>query len=61
MISSYHVFFVQVNIVPVIAKADTLTAEECQKFKKTVSVCIIDLLYQSQNAENYSYLHIVEG
>lgn len=26
----------KVNIVPVIAKADTLTAEECAKFKKTI-------------------------
>ena len=29
-------FFLQVNIVPVIAKADTLTQEECTKFKKQV-------------------------
>ena len=28
----------QVNIVPVIAKADTLTADECYKFKQQVSV-----------------------
>ena len=27
---------VQVNIIPVIAKADTLTPEECARFKKTV-------------------------
>ena len=27
----------QVNIVPVIAKADTLTQDECEKFKKQVS------------------------
>ena len=27
----------QVNIVPVIAKADTLTGEECQKFKQRVT------------------------
>lgn len=27
----------QVNIIPVIAKADTLTPEECARFKKTVS------------------------
>ena len=26
----------QVNIIPVIAKADTLTPEECARFKKTV-------------------------
>ena len=25
------------NIVPIIAKADSLTAEECQSFKKQVS------------------------
>ena len=29
----YHL---QVNIIPVIAKADTLTPEECARFKKTV-------------------------
>ena len=28
---------VQVNIIPVIAKADTLTPEECAQFKKRVS------------------------
>lgn len=27
----------KVNIIPVIAKADTLTPEECQQFKKNVS------------------------
>ena len=27
----------QVNIIPVIAKADTMTPEECARFKKTVS------------------------
>ena len=30
-------FLLQVNIIPVIAKADTLTPEECARFKKTVS------------------------
>lgn len=29
--------FPQVNIVPIIAKADSLTADECQSFKKQVS------------------------
>ena len=28
----------KVNIIPLIAKADTLTPEECRDFKKTVSV-----------------------
>jgi septin 7 len=28
----------KVNIVPVIAKADTMTPEECADFKKTVSI-----------------------
>lgn len=32
----FFAFIVQVNIVPVIAKADTLTQEECTKFKKQV-------------------------
>lgn len=27
----------KVNIIPLIAKADTLTPEECQQFKKQVS------------------------
>ena len=27
----------KVNIIPLIAKADTLTPEECRDFKKTVS------------------------
>ena len=27
----------KVNIIPLIAKADTMTAEECRDFKKTVS------------------------
>lgn len=26
----------KVNIVPIIAKADTLTVDECRQFKKTV-------------------------
>jgi len=39
----------KVNIIPLIAKADTLTPEECQQFKKQVSVllytyCITRLL-----------------
>ena len=28
----------KVNIIPLIAKADTMTADECRDFKKTVSV-----------------------
>jgi len=27
----------KVNIIPLIAKADTMTADECRDFKKTVS------------------------
>lgn len=34
----------KVNVIPLIAKADTLTPEECQLFKKQVFV----LLYMSQ-------------
>lgn len=30
----------KVNIIPLIAKADTLTPEECQQFKKQVSLII---------------------
>ena len=30
-------FVLQVNIVPVIAKADTFATEECERFKKVVS------------------------
>lgn len=29
----------KVNVIPLIAKADTLTPEECQLFKKQVRVC----------------------
>lgn len=29
----------KVNIIPLIAKADTLTPDECREFKKTVSLC----------------------
>jgi len=32
----------KVNIIPLIAKADTMTADECRDFKKTVS-CLICL------------------
>jgi len=30
----------KVNIIPLIAKADTMTADECRDFKKTVSCSI---------------------
>lgn len=36
----------QVNVIPVIAKADTLTPEECQRFKKNVSRYTLQLLSQ---------------
>ena len=37
-----HVYnLLQTNIVPVIAKADTFTPEECVRFKKVVSKLII--------------------
>ena len=32
------IFVSKVNIVPIIAKADSLTAEECQRFKQQVLV-----------------------
>ena len=36
----------KVNIIPLIAKADTMTADECRDFKKTVSVnCAFSLLW----------------
>jgi septin 7 len=28
----------KVNIIPMVAKADTMTPDECREFKKTVSV-----------------------
>lgn len=31
----------KVNVIPLIAKADTLTPEECQLFKKQVCVSVI--------------------
>lgn len=31
----------KVNVIPLIAKADTLTPEECQLFKKQVCVCVL--------------------
>ena len=34
----------KVNIIPLIAKADTLTPEECQQFKKQVSKMSLGIL-----------------
>ena len=34
----------KVNIIPLIAKADTLTPEECQQFKKQVSKMSLEIL-----------------
>ena len=33
----------KVNIIPMIAKADTLTPDECREFKKTVSASFVSL------------------
>ena len=35
----------KVNIVPVIAKADTFTPEECERFKATVCVTVFQCCY----------------
>jgi len=40
----------KVNIIPVIAKADTMTADECRDFKKTVSsftICWMHFIFVS--------------
>lgn len=43
----------QVNIIPVIAKADTFTAEECAKFKKMVRVvCVQECAYLAGHVTN---------
>ena len=45
----------QVNIIPVIAKADTFTAEECAKFKTMVScvhVCGQGCAYLARHVTN---------
>ena len=45
----------QVNIIPVIAKADTFTAEECAKFKTMVScvrACVQRCAYLARHVTN---------
>ena len=52
----------KVNIIPLIAKADTLTPDECREFKKTVSTwyghqCSCTLLFYKRPPASYgSYL-----
>ena len=45
----FYISFFQVNIVPVIAKADTLTQEECTKFKKQVALAGRLVLWRNFN------------
>ena len=47
----FYISFFQVNIVPVIAKADTLTQEECTKFKKQVPLAGRLVLWRNFNLE----------
>ena len=47
----FYISFIQVNIVPVIAKADTLTQEECTKFKKQVPLAGTLVLWRNFNLE----------
>ena len=47
----FYISFIQVNIVPVIAKADTLTQEECTKFKKQVALAGRLVLLRNFNLE----------
>ena len=39
----------KVNIVPVIAKADTFTPEECERFKATVCVAVFQCFCYHSN------------
>lgn len=56
----------KVNVIPLIAKADTLTPEECQLFKKQVFVCIYNIVLEYMdlratfNNEMPSYFSIFE-
>lgn len=34
----------RVNIIPVLAKADTMTPEECGQFKRTVSIVLTNFI-----------------
>ena len=47
----FYISFIQVNIVPVIAKADTLTQEECTKFKKQVPLAGRLVFWRNFNLE----------
>ena len=40
----------KVNIIPLIAKADTLTPDECREFKKTVCTAVS---YTQQHLQSY--------
>ncbi len=54
----------KVNIIPMIAKADTLTPDECREFKKTVSeICtfrdFMSRLVSQQNLEVIAFIMLV--
>lgn len=56
----------KVNVIPLIAKADTLTPEECQLFKKQVFVCMYNtvlkyMILRAALNEIPSNLSIVES
>ena len=36
----------KVNIIPLVAKADTMTPDECREFKKTVSLTHLDIIVE---------------
>lgn len=46
----------KVNVIPLIAKADTLTPEECQQFKKQVSSFPRSTLLQELRTEKACFL-----
>ena len=63
---SRSVFFLQVNIVPVIAKADTFTPEECSRFKKLVwqvatCTCTVQLQQVIFAFGSYMYIYMSYG
>lgn len=55
----------KVNVIPLIAKADTLTPEECQLFKKQVFVCVYNMVLENvesiSNNEMPGFVFLVES
>lgn len=47
----------KVNIIPLIAKADTLTPEECQQFKKQVSLIIFANVGQTSFGPDFTFFY----